>query len=198
LLEFDYTDPGAYFITIVTHEREPLFGKIVGGEMRLTEYGSIAKVEWFKTTLLRSYVELYEDQFIVMPDHIHGIIWINETIGAERGSALEPKLKRVEQRPKNGCRRSTPTGKISKPPRPGSLAVIVRAYKSAVSFRINTIRLSRGMPIWQRNYFEHVIRDDNDLETICAYISGNPSCWETDDPFQFPIRLNTRRIITQH
>ncbi len=76
--------------------------------------------------------------------------------------------------------------------------MIVRAYKSAVAYRINAIRHTRGTTLWKRNYFEHVIRDEMDLDAITAYMSGNPALWETDNPFQSPIRLNTRRIITPH
>ncbi|MGB8251885.1 MAG: hypothetical protein WCF08_01610 [Anaerolineaceae bacterium] len=72
----------------------------------------------------------------------------------------------------------------NKPPLPGSLGVIVRAYKSSVAYRINQVRNTRGMAVWQRNYFEHVIRDEEDLEDICDYIKANPACWDVDDPFQ--------------
>jgi hypothetical protein len=115
--------------------------------------------------------------------------------GAVHCSALLHKPEWVE-------RRSTPTEKtdhprsMTKPPQPGSLGVIVRAYKSAVAYQINWVRNTRGFPIWQRNYYEHVIRDEKDLDEICAYIEGNPACWEMDDPFQPPIHRNTPRIIS--
>ncbi|MBN2258715.1 MAG: transposase [Anaerolineaceae bacterium] len=112
------------------------------------------------------------------------MVWIiepDDTVRVERCST-----PRAEQR-------SAPT--IKNPPRPGSLSVIVRAYKSAVAYRINQKRHSHGNLVWQRNYYEHVIRDDNDLDAISAYIFGNPSCWETDDPFRAPPSLSTRRII---
>jgi putative transposase len=196
LPEYDYTEAGGYFITIVTHNRERLFGEIINGLMRLNEFGEIANKEWFRTAELRPTVELFDDEFVVMPDHIHGIIWIVETVGAERCSARLHKPKRVE-------RRSTPTIKTghsrsmtTKPPQPGSLGVIVRAYISTVAYQINRVRNTRGFPIWQRNYYEHVIRDDKDLDEICAYIEGNPSTWETDDPFQSPFLNNTTRIIS--
>jgi putative transposase len=193
LPEYDYTDPGGYFITIMAKDRQHLFGEIVHGEMHLNDFGEIAKKEWFRTAELRPMVELFEEEFVVMPDHIHGIIWIRdpvvEFVGAERRSALIELSERVEQR-------STPTGKTSKSPEPGSLGVIVRAYKSAVAYQINRIRNTRGFPIWQRNYYEHVIRDENDLDAICAYVVGNPSLWKMDDPFQTPICLKTRRIIS--
>lgn len=80
---YDYTGSGAYYITIVTCQRQHLFGKIVDGEMRLNELGQIARNEWFKTAALRSYVELYEDEFVVMPNHVHGIIWIDNADGGD-------------------------------------------------------------------------------------------------------------------
>ena len=73
---YDYTQAGAYFITIVTYQHQPLFGEVVNGEMVLNELGQIAQKEWFRTAELRSYVELFEDEFVVVPNHAHGIIRI--------------------------------------------------------------------------------------------------------------------------
>ena len=73
---FDYTSEGGYFITIVTHERQYLFGEIRDGEMHLNPLGKIAYDEWFRTVELRPYVELFDIEFIVMPNHVHGIIWL--------------------------------------------------------------------------------------------------------------------------
>jgi len=90
---YDYTQPGAYFITIVTHERMPSFGEIVDGEMRLNEYGQIVPAEWFQTAVVRPYVVLHPDEFVVMPNHVHGIVWIvdmggmDDDVGAQRRCA---------------------------------------------------------------------------------------------------------------
>lgn len=81
---YDYTQPGAYFITICTHERAHLFGAVVEGEMRLNEWGEIVREEWFKTAQIRPYVTLYPDEFVLMPNHVHGIVWI---VGARRRRA---------------------------------------------------------------------------------------------------------------
>jgi len=186
LQEYDYTAPGGYFITIVTSDRKQLFGNIENSGMHLNEMGEIAKEEWFRTEKLRRIVELFDEEFVVMPDHVHGIIWIHDSnVGTERRSALLEKSTRVEQR-------STPTKKMdsqwaltNKPPIPSSLGVIVRAYKSSVAYRINQVRNTPGKPVWQRNYYEHVIRDDDDMEAIHTYIDGNPACWEPNDHFQF-------------
>ncbi|RME36986.1 MAG: transposase, partial [Thermoflexia bacterium] len=69
---YDYTQPGAYFVTICAYDREPLFGEVVDGEMRVNKWGEIVREEWFRTTQLRPYVVLYDDEFVVMPNHIHG------------------------------------------------------------------------------------------------------------------------------
>lgn len=81
---YDYTQPGAYFVTICTHERAHLFGEILGGKMQLNRWGEIARTEWFKTAELRPYVKLHEGEFVVMPNHIHGIIWVVENVGTRR------------------------------------------------------------------------------------------------------------------
>jgi REP element-mobilizing transposase RayT len=73
---YDYTSEGGYFITLVTHERHSLFGEVIDGEMHLNALGIIARDEWFRTAQIRPYVELFQDEFVVMPNHIHGIIWI--------------------------------------------------------------------------------------------------------------------------
>ena len=103
--------------------------------MQLNELGKIAHNEWFKTAELRPYVELFEDDFVVMPNHAHGIIWIEND--DTTGDNIEKFGKPVA--------RSIPT--------------IVRAYKSAVTYAINKLQNQRGAVLWQSNYYEHVIRD---------------------------------------
>ncbi|GAB4502455.1 MAG: transposase [Anaerolineales bacterium] len=163
LKEYDYTQNGAYFVTIVTYQREPLFGEIVDGVMKLNGWGEIARREWFKTAELRPYVELYEDEFVVMPNHAHGIMHI---VRAERRSALT----------------ITHTDGGAEKPHvdAGSLGAIVRAYKSAVTYAINATRQTRGMVVWQRNYYEHIVRNDADLKRIRDYITNNPLRWIED------------------
>ncbi len=169
---YDYTQAGAYFITICSNHREHVFGEIVNGELRCDAWGDIVRAEWFKTAELRPYVELHGDEFVIMPNHGHGIIWILENAGALRGIApLHEKIKfpanRAEQR-------SAPTVKS------GSLEAIVRAYKSAVTHAINGIDNTRGSVVWQRNYYEHIIRNDNELDAVANYIDCNPDNWQLD------------------
>lgn len=95
---YDYTAAGAYFITICSYQREHIFGEVVDGEMKLHAWGDIARAEWFKTAELRSQVELHEDEFVVMPNHVHGIVWLKEEVGALRRSALLRDEKKVSEK----------------------------------------------------------------------------------------------------
>ncbi len=163
LIGYDYTQPGAYFVTIVTHERGCLFGKVVNGAMQLNPLGEIVRAEWFKTAELRPYVRLDEREFVVMPNHIHGIIWIvddddNDDVGATR--------------------RVAPT--IPRGPIPRSIGAIIGQFKSAVTKRINAMRNRASAPIWQRNYYEHIIRNDSSRNRIRQYILENPLRWHLD------------------
>lgn len=156
---YDYTQAGAYFVTICAYQRLHVFGEVINGEMVMNETGKIARDEWFKTAELRPYVELYEDEFVIMPNHGHGIIWI---VGARR--------------------RRAPTDVVEKFGKPvkGSIPTIVRAYKSAVTYAVNGAPNMRGAVLWQRNYYEHIIRNNRELNNIRWYIVNNPLNWQLD------------------
>ena len=151
---------GGYFVTIVTHSRERIFGEIVDSEMRLNDLGRVVREEWFKTKELCTNVELFEDELTVMPNHIHGIIWL---FADRRGTAR--RAPAVEQ-----------FGK----PIPNSIPTIVRAFKSAVTKRINLLRNSPSNPVWQRNYCEHINDYDREYDNIAEYIDANPRNWGDD------------------
>ncbi|MBK9941051.1 MAG: transposase [Kouleothrix sp.] len=148
---YDYTQAGAYFVTACTAARRRLFGELVGSEMRLSRYGAIALECWEAIPEHCPRVEL--DAFVVMPDHIHGILVLPEDADRARVAARE---------------------RFSKPVA-GSLPTIVRLYKAAVTRQINEWRGTANPPVWQRNYYEHVIRSQAALERIRAYIVDNPS-----------------------
>lgn len=176
---YDYTQPGAYFVTICAYQRMHVFGEVINGEMILNETGKIARDEWFKTAELRPYVKLYEDEFMIMPNHGHGIIWIMDdgrnNVGALRGNAQS----RAEQRStptKNAPTKNAPTKTVA----PGSLGAIVRGYKSAVTYAVNAAENQRGAALWQRNYYDHIIRNDRELDNIRWYILNNPLNWQLD------------------
>ena len=159
---YDYSQPGAYFITLVSYRRDEIFGEVVNMEMKLSALGQIAWDEWMKTAKLRPYVKLFEDEFVVMPNHAHGIIWLagDADVGARR--------------------RRAPTVEKFGAPVSGSIPTIVRAYKSAVTYAINRAQNTRGAPIWQRNYYEHIARNEAEINRFWDYIDNNPRKWEED------------------
>ena len=184
LKDYDYTQSGAYFVTICTHKRECVLGDVVNGEMRLNELGQVVEMEWLKTAEIRDNVEL--DEFVVMPNHIHGIVVITEShVGATSRSPLISGNCR-------GTARRAPTEQFSKPTS-GSLPTIVRSFKSAVTKHINEMRHTPGTPIWQRNYYEHIIRDEDDLHQIQLYIVNNPLRWDLDS--ENPENMKRRGLV---
>ena len=153
---YDYSRAGAYFITIATYDRKCMFGEVADGEMRVNALGEIARDEWFKTAVARRYVCLEENEFIVMPNHIHGIIRIVDEMA-------------------RATHRVAPTG-----PPPGSISAVIGQFKSVAAKRINKLRGTQGNPVWQRNYYEHVIRNEDLLNRIRQYIRDNPTRWAMD------------------
>jgi len=151
---------GAYFVTIVAWHRNSLFGEIVHKTMVLSGYGKIAEECWRAIQDHFPHVEL--GAYVIMPNHVHGIVIITDQ---RRGAAM---LRPYDNRNSH---------KINV--KPGSLGAIVRSYKSAVSYRIH--KEYNATAIWQRNYYEHVIRNDTDLQNKTDYIQANPLLWEQDD-----------------
>ncbi len=142
---YDYRQPGAYFITICTYPRLEIFGDVVAGKMNLNPAGEIVREEWLKTAQIRPTVELYEDEFVVMPNHMHGIIWI------------------VESQSVGATRRVAPTNKINTLV-PNSIGAILGQFKSITAKRINAFQGTPGIPVWQRNYYERIIRNEGELK----------------------------------
>jgi REP element-mobilizing transposase RayT len=158
LEEFDYAQEGAYFITICTHNRKCLLAKVIENEVRLNNWGRVVESEWRQTAILRPYVTL--DVYVVMPNHFHAIIFLS--------------LDRATQR-------VAPTGKPSTGPKSASVGAIVEQFKSQVTKQINAFWGPAIEPIWQRNYYEHIIRDEDDLNRIREYIEYNPVRWLEDE-----------------
>jgi len=166
----DYTSEGGYFITCVTQERKHLFGEIIDGKMHLNAFGKIVKEEWFETAKMRLNIELDEDEFVVMPNHIHGIIWIMDDC---RGTLQRAPIEQP-----------TTVERFQKPVS-NSIPTIIRLYKSTTTKQINLLRQLQGERVWQCNYFEHIIRSEKDYEAIANYIYDNPQNWEKDDENPF-------------
>ena len=156
---YDYTQSGAYFVTIVAWQRESLFGAIVDGEMRLNQFGKIVQRAWFDLPKHYPHVEL--GTFCIMPNHVHAVIIL---IGAIVGmgnvrAGLKPAPTMVRH----------------------PLSEIVRAFKSFSARRINELRKTQGIPVWQRNYYERIIRDDEEHNRIHLYIESNVANWTMDN-----------------
>ncbi len=164
LREYDYRSAGAYFVTICTFQRKCLFGSVMDGTMRLNERGHIVQTAWCDLPKHYPYVEL--DQFVIMPNHSHGVIVIT---GADMVRAgLKPARTEPAPAPE-------PHGKRH------GLPEIVRAFKTFSARRINAFRDNAGCPVWQRNYYEHVVRNEDDLANIRQYIANNPLKWDLDE-----------------
>jgi len=160
---YDYSSPGAYFISVCTYKRKPKFGEIINSKMIHNSFGKIAEEEWLKTFTLRPYLII--DEYVIMPNHLHAIIWISE--------------------PKEGTARRAPTNEFSKPVAK-SLSSVIRSYKAAVTKHYTELYIARSEPVWQRGYYEHVIRKVESLDKIRQYIANNPANWAIDkeNPFK--------------
>ncbi|MBL1202730.1 MAG: transposase [Nostoc sp. GBBB01] len=164
---YDYSSAGFYFVTICTYKRHCLFGEIVNEEMVLNEYGKIVAEEWIESSEIRQEIEL--DEWIVMPNHFHTIIAITH----QPPGCLPDTSNNSPQTNDNSQR-------IIPPMKPRSLSSAIAGFKCATTSRINTIRNAPGTPVWQRNYYEHIIRNQFSLEKIRQYIQNNPQSWNKD------------------
>lgn len=155
LQSFDYTAAAVYFLTICTHGRRCIFGDVEEGEMRLGAAGAVAAEEWTRSAGIRPYVTL--DAFVVMPNHVHGVVVTNTT--------SQPPGRTANHTPQRAT---------------SSLGSFVAGYKSAVTARIKTLPDAPSGPVWQRNYYEHIIRKTEDLDRVRDYIANNPARWDLD------------------
>ncbi len=184
LLGYDYSQPGAYFLTINSHKKEHLFGRVVDGVVQLTPVGEIAQEQWLKIPAHFSNVLL--DEFVIMPNHLHGILVITERdIHTGKGKAFDFWLKQKYFNKNNDSTEHnylSNHGSNALPIRagsnPGSIPAVVQNFKSITSRRINKLLETPGSTIWHRNYYEHVIRDDKDYARIVEYMRENPKKWE--------------------
>lgn len=169
LKNYDYSQPGYYFITICTQDRIHRFGKIIDEKMRLNDAGGIVADEWKKTPIMRKNIQL--DEWIIMPNHFHAII----TVGARCTRPMNNTRPLTENgRTVNGRMQSAPTGSRV------VLGDIVRGFKSSVTKRVRQLPNMNDTGLWQRNYWEHIIRNENELNHIRNYIRHNPQKWEMD------------------
>ncbi|MBI9051887.1 MAG: transposase [Anaerolineaceae bacterium] len=173
LKRYDYTDPGYYFITICTHQRRMLFGNIENEAIHMNELGEIAQEKWREISNHFENVNL--DYFVVMPNHIHGIIQIIDSQSVETRHASS--LQNMDIKPISGVK-------------PKSLCAIIGSYKAAVSRQINRSSIPSDTPIWQRGFYDHIIRNESSLIKLRQYIENNPLQWQLDH--ENPINLSKR------
>jgi putative transposase len=183
---YDYRSCGAYFITICTHERVCLFGDIVNGRMHLNRAGGI--VHQHIHTLPRHFPRLAVDASIVMPNHVHFVLLLHDAGRGEASVHLRTSSRSNRELPPEAVRpvpadasplpspqNIRPAGTV-----PGSVGAIVQNLKSVTTRRINRMTGMPGNRIWQRNYWDRIIRNPSEFERVRQYILENPLRWEKD------------------
>jgi len=190
LPHYDYSKAGYYFVTITAQNREHLFGEIYDGVMVLNVAGEMVQRLWCDITNDFPNVALHD--FVVMPNHIHGIIQIkyrDETVGADSISALQSEQpNNVTSKPNDTSskqRADMPSKQRADMESAPTLSTIVQSFKRHTTLQYIKMVKNNTLPpfnkrIWQRNYYEHVVRDENDYGRISEYIESNPSTWNDD------------------
>ena len=159
LQNFDYSSAGAYFVTVCAHQRQCVFGEVAEGKMTPNEIGQIVEQAWYDLASRFPGVDL--DVFVVMPNHMHGILVIQESPRRDGDAA---------------CHATT-------------LGLVLRAFKSLSAIAANRALGRSGWPLWQRNYYDKIIRDDRMLHNARHYILDNPKRWPDDanNPVNLPL-----------
>jgi REP element-mobilizing transposase RayT len=169
---YDYTQVGYYFITICTWHRKFLFGDVKDAHMVLNVFGRVVEYQWRRLPYHFKNMEL--DVFQIMPDHFHGIIHITGAKHSKRNDDFETEKHISNASPRQpDASPGRPKGTI-----PGSVGAIVQNFQSVASRKINRIRKTPGAPVWQRNYYERIVRDEYALSRIRKYIIENPIKWD--------------------
>jgi putative transposase len=172
---YDYASEGAYFITMVTQGRQCFFGEIVDGEMHLTKYGEIVRKWWNEIPIHFTNVET--GAFVIMPNRVHGNIFI---INERRGEVISP-----HNNPNNALFRNQEITEIpseeTPPFRKPTLGQIIAYFKYQSTKEMNRIETQTAITkFWQRNYYEHIIRNEKELQQKTDYILDNPLRWKDD------------------
>jgi REP element-mobilizing transposase RayT len=167
---YDYASPGWYYVTICTYERQFLFGEIVRDQMRPSTVGTIAQECW--NEIPRHFPCTALDVSVVMPNHLHGIL----VIEGRKGHAMACPYRPYHGMPSQPTQPLAAFGK----PVPGSLATIVGLLKQAVTRRAKAESPSELAHVWHNNYYEHIIRNEKELNRIREYICTNPLRWRYD------------------
>jgi REP element-mobilizing transposase RayT len=206
LRNYDYSQPGAYFVTICTYQKQSWFGEIKNGQIYLNQLGKIVADEWLKTCKIRPNFKL--DEWVIMPNHFHGIVIINDYSGDDQslgardapldlGARDAPLDLGARDAPLDLGARDAPLdlGARDAPlqQKPNSLSSCIAGFKSAVTKRINLLRQNTDTPIWQRNYYESILRDEKYLAVVREYIINNPKNWPNDRDY-LPIDRQSQEL----
>ena len=207
---YDHAQAGTYFVTICTRDHAGLFGDVVDGEMRVNDVGRLVKDEWLRTGTMRPHVRVIPQEFVVMPNHVHGIVWLSDIAGddvspgrpqvapTQNVMRMDRAIRRGDfgatagrpygwsPTPSNDARTAVDVtnivGRCDRPAGPPrrSLAAILAGFKAASTKRVDVECAMPGISIWQRGYYEHIIRHDESLDDIRRYIAENPVRWAFD------------------
>ena len=200
-------------MTFCTYQRDEILGEVLHGKMKLSALGKIVREEWFRTAQIREEIQLFDDEFIVMPNHGHGIIRIVETAGADGvrldndtrpGDGFHPinqdirgdeQDARGDEQDARGDEQDARGASLRRAPR--SLGSVMAGFKASVTSRAKRELNMSG--IWQRNYYDHIIRNDRELENIQWYIRNNPLNWQLDrDNLQNIRKLSPPEVVEEY
>lgn len=172
LKNWNYTSEGPYFITICTYNKQCYFGQIKNGVIGLSPAGNILALEWQRTFRMRQNIQM--DTWVIMPNHFHAVIHFNSQ---EKCSPRPPETQNVASLQMQPCKNVF--GKQQ-----NNLGAVIRGFKASTTTKIRMLIPSFS---WQPNYYDHIIRDDKELNTIREYILFNPSKWhlDRDNPTRF-------------
>ena len=177
LKNYDYSQTGYYFVTICCYQKQCLFGDIVDGLMQLNQYAEIVaeNYQW----LSQRYPYLILDEWIVMPNHFHGIMILTDQ-PRRGGSRTAPTMETAPTLNRQDVILTDKNLPINPELKRKSLGRLIGAFKTVTTKQINQIRNTPGAKIWQRNYYEHIIRNERSLDNIRQYIINNPLSWHKD------------------
>jgi putative transposase len=173
---YDYSEAGDYFITLLSFKRKPLFGNVVDGEMKLSPEGCIVSNTW--NNLQTRFPQIELEYSVVMPNHFHAILTINDNEDAGIDVRAIHELPLRQPPPINFEKDNTNMMR-----RRMLLPMVIGYFKMNTAKMINQILSSPGQPVWHRNYYEHIINSDEEYENIAAYIEFNPMNWGSKDEY---------------
>ncbi len=221
LQDWDYSSPGYYFVTVCTQNRLHLFGQIANTSMHLNKFGEIVQEEWNKSFDIRR--EILPDEFVVMPNHFHGIVRlidiayenndifvatdIVETSGGTSlpqncGTSLPQNCgtslpQNCQTSPRCYKDNSQPQRQQKQPPRlcTKSVSSFMAGVKSVITKRINESRNTPGARVFQQRFYDHIIRNEQELDLIRQYIKNNPENWYLDKLNNAPENIVMEPIV---